>query len=146
MLTGGKLATTTKLMEQGAIMMGHLRHLHMEETRHMEVEVRLMEEVVAIQVLLLAMKAEIIQLVATTNLFQMQEQDMAHLLALPTVDTLNRTHTSLTVNQVMCWAVHHSCSCLFFYVEIVTDRDQGFRVKCDDKAFLTWYTLPRLQM
>jgi hypothetical protein len=108
MLTGGKLAITIKQMEQGAIMMDQLRHHRMEETSHMAVEVRLMEEVVATQVVLQVMKLEIIQLVDTANLFLMQGQDMAHLPALPTVDTLSQTHTSPTVNQVVCWTVCHS--------------------------------------
>jgi len=90
-------------MEQGAIMMAQLRHHRMEETRHMGVEVRLMEEVVATQVVLQVMKLEIIQLVGTANLFLMQGQDMVHLPALPTVGTLNQTRTSPTVNQVMCF-------------------------------------------
>jgi Holliday junction resolvase-like predicted endonuclease len=100
MLTGGKLAITTKQMEQGVIMMDQLRHCRTEETRHMGVEVRLMEEVVATQVVLQVMKPEITQLVGTANLFLMQGQDMAHLPAQLTVDTLNQTRTSPTVNQV----------------------------------------------
>jgi len=87
-------------MEQGAIMMDQQKHHRMEETRHMGVEVKLMEEVVATQVVLQVMKLEIIQLVDTANLFLMQGQGMVHLPALPTVDTLNQTRTSPTVNQL----------------------------------------------
>jgi hypothetical protein len=122
MLTGGKLAITTKQMEQGAIMMDQPRHHHMEETRHMGVEVRLMEVVVATQVVLQVMKPEIIQLVGTANLFLMQGQDMAHLPAQPTVDTLNQTRTSPTVNQVMCWTVCHYFWHLFVVRKLFTDR------------------------
>jgi hypothetical protein len=108
MLTGGRLAIIIKRMEQGAIMMDQPRHHHMEETRLMGVEVRLMEDVVATQVVLQVMKLEIIQLVGTAKLFLMQGQDMVHLPALPTVDTLSQTRTNPTVNQVMCWTVCHS--------------------------------------
>lgn len=86
-------------MELGAITMVQLRHHHMEQTRHMGVEVRHMEEV-ATQVVLQDMKLEIIQRVGTANLFLMLGQDMARLPAPPAVDTLNQTLTSPTVNQV----------------------------------------------
>jgi hypothetical protein len=94
------LAITTKLMEQDAIMMGQLRQRHTEQTKHMEVEVRRMEEVVATQVVLQAMKLEIMQRVGTANLFLMLGQDMARHPAQLAVDTHNQTPTSPTVNQV----------------------------------------------
>lgn len=125
-------------MEQGAIMMVQQRRRHMEETSHMGVEVRLMEEEVATQVVLQVMKLEIIQLVDTANLFLMQGQDMAHLLALPTVDILSQTRTSPTVNQVVYFMLFHNserhrlavivflycklCSSSWFEVTIMGDK------------------------
>lgn len=100
MFTEEKVAIITKLMEQGVIMMGQLRQHRMEQTRHMEVEVRHMEEVVATQVVLQAMKLEIMQRVGTANQFLMLGQDMARHLARLAVDTHNQTPTSPTVNQV----------------------------------------------
>jgi hypothetical protein len=100
MLTEGKLAITTRLMERGAIMMAQLRHHHMDQIRHMVVEVRHMEEEVVTRVVLQDMMLEIMQRVGTANLFLMQGQVMAHLQALLAVDILNQTPTSRTVNQV----------------------------------------------
>jgi hypothetical protein len=116
MLTEGKLAITTRLMEQGAIMMVQLRHHHhIQQTKHMGVEVRHMEEEAATQVVLQDMKLEIMQRVDTANLFLMLERDMARLPVPPEVDTLNRKPTSPTLNQVKffiltCGAVYHSLS------------------------------------
>ena len=90
----------------------------------MGVEIRLMEEVVATQVVLQVMKLEIMQLVGTANLFLMQGQDMAHLPALLTVDTLNQTRTSPTVNQVMCWTVRCSVWHLLVVWGLFTDRSR----------------------
>jgi hypothetical protein len=103
MLTEEKLAIITKVMEQAVIMMGQLRQHHMEQARHMELEIRLMEEV-ATQVVLLAMKLEIIPRVGTASLFLMLEQDMVRLPVLLVADTHNRIPTSPTVNQVK---LHH---------------------------------------
>jgi hypothetical protein len=119
MLTEGKLAIATRLMEQAAIMKVQPRHHHhMEQTKHMGVEVRHMEEEVATQVVLQDMKLEIIQRVDTANLFLMPGRDMARLPVPPEVDTLNRKHTSPTVNRVKFFiltygAVYHSLSHVF---------------------------------
>jgi hypothetical protein len=98
----------------------------MEQTKHMEVEIRHMEEVVATRVVLQAMKLEIMQRVGTANLFLMLGRDMARLPALQAADTLNQTPTSPTVNQVKffiltCWTVCHP-QCHLFISKFFTDR------------------------